>query len=891
MGQHLGKNQREGDETELQKNVPATFHNVDLNAVELLWKTFKEGDSPHFVMEKNEVTNLFEKWQKTGSKLYSDVDSWFNSSQQVGKAPVATEDILLTITHYAHKINFRKHSDNSVQSSENDNENENDNNEKEEGETNKSKDVGINSTKEDSADEQMKTHEAECIDIMEMIFTILILSKATTKQKLRMMFNCANFDDESTKMDKDDILLPLKAFVSAAFIIYNLVMVDDDTIEAMCDQLYDSVCRVDLTGAKKLREGESKTPRENESKRKESKIPVMNDFSVERLLAWSNTEPVIESWLSPAAMRANRMETKDHDGDNDDEVDPDLLGEIYDIPLRSSEKTLAMDPDHMSGMNEDAMEAALANTTEGDMFMAVRPYIGTVKHLKPTPLEDKVFVASKDKTLARKKPTGGASDSAPHASLTLQHVHGYAGQKSRNNVFYLKHGENKGQIVYHVAGVGVVRSTDDAKKTHHQRYAFHHTDDILCMALGQRKNNNNNMEDIVATGEVGKTPKICVWSPTKNMGLIVSLRGFHQRGITQLCFSSPNDRDEHGTNQYLISIGLDDYHSVAVYDWNKNQLMYNARTSENKVLALSAHPRADWSKNDGNNVLFCTAGKQHLLFWKLKGRGIVSKTGTFGISHSKSKKNNSKSTIIVLCMDWLRDGTLLCGTSNGEILMWAKDTVNRNPDKMKPFRVRDIGAFERHTPSDYKAKKCAINILKVFQHGDNDFVVTGGQDGRVILYNDEKEVGGNYISSSDKNLNDQVNRHVLELYQYTNLYTQKGKQNNDNLSQDLLDCHIRALDFSVNGQDSKSWKLVIGTYGSDVIEFNLPEKSFDKAPDSTNGSTNEEEKHFDDCTIKSIVTRGHNKHELWGLAVHPKPEGANSFATVGDDGTLFMSMC
>merc|ERR1712166_1608037 len=255
-----------------------------------------------------------------------------------------------------------------------------------------------------------------------------------------MMFKCANFDDETEVMLKDDILLPLKAFVSAAFIIYNLVMVDDDTIESMCEQLYANVCRIDLSGAS----SNNKAPREGESK-------------------------------SSAGSKDNNDEHK---------VDSDLLHEIEGIPVRSDEKTLAMDPDHMSGMNEDDMDAALLNRTEGDMFMAVRPYVGTIKNLKPTPLKDQVFVASKKNGTENMQPTGGDCHSAPHASLTLQHVHGYAGQKSRNNLFYLKHSKN--EIVYHVAGVGIVRSTTSTNKNGKgQRFAFHHTDDILCMALGE----------------------------------------------------------------------------------------------------------------------------------------------------------------------------------------------------------------------------------------------------------------------------------------------------------------------------------------------------------------------------------------------------------------------
>ena len=70
------------------------------------------------------------------------------------------------------------------------------------------------------------------------------------------------------------------------------------------------------------------------------------------------------------------------------------------------------------------------------------------------------------------------------------------------------------------------RSTTSTNKNGKgQRFAFHHTDDILCMALGEV--NVDGWKDVVATGEVGKTPKICVWYPNKNMDLIVSLRGFH----------------------------------------------------------------------------------------------------------------------------------------------------------------------------------------------------------------------------------------------------------------------------------------------------------------------------------------------------------------------------
>ena len=72
------------------------------------------------------------------------------------------------------------------------------------------------------------------------------------------------------------------------------------------------------------------------------------------------------------------------------------------------------------------------------------------------------------------------------------------------------------------------------------------------------------LRDVVATGEVGKTPKICVWQPNDNMQLLVSLRGFHQRGITQLCFSREKENHQKRTNKYLISLGKKIFFLVAL---------------------------------------------------------------------------------------------------------------------------------------------------------------------------------------------------------------------------------------------------------------------------------------------------------------------------------------
>ena len=63
----------------------------------------------------------------------------------------------------------------------------------------------------------------------------------------------------------------------------------------------------------------------------------------------------------------------------------------------------------------------------------------------------------------------------------------YRGYDCRNNLFYLQTGE----VVYHVAAVGIVYS----REKHTQRHYTEHTDDILCLCI-------HPIKDIIASGQV-----------------------------------------------------------------------------------------------------------------------------------------------------------------------------------------------------------------------------------------------------------------------------------------------------------------------------------------------------------------------------------------------------
>lgn len=65
-----------------------------------------------------------------------------------------------------------------------------------------------------------------------------------------------------------------------------------------------------------------------------------------------------------------------------------------------------------------------------------------------------------------------ADKTAPESQLRLQWVYGYRGHQCRNNLYYTSTGE----VVYFVAGVGVVYKAAEAWK---QRFFLEHTDDII----------------------------------------------------------------------------------------------------------------------------------------------------------------------------------------------------------------------------------------------------------------------------------------------------------------------------------------------------------------------------------------------------------------------------
>lgn len=294
----------------------------------------------------------------------------------------------------------------------------------------------------------------------------------------------------------------------------------------------------------------------------------------------------------------------------------------------------------------------------------------------------------KDLRKIQKLPHGSRKrDAAPSdTSLSLQFVFGYRGYDCRDNLFYTQSGE----VLYHVAALGIVMS----RESRTQRFYTGHDDDILCMTLHPTKN-------CVATGQVGKNPPIHIWDAASLKTLSV-LEGFHTRGVCSIHFS-PDGRK-------LASVGLDNDHSLAIWDWRRGELLASAKGHQDKVFSI----KYDLSSNEK----LVTVGIKHIKFWHHVGGGLTNKRGIFG--------NVGKPDTMLCVSQGKVSGVVCTGGANGQVYIWNGNTLSRT------VKAHDGPCFAMHSL-------------------DKGFV-TAGRDGAVSLWNENFERCLKSYSITNQNL-------------------------------------------------------------------------------------------------------------------------------------------
>jgi microtubule-associated protein-like 6 len=349
--------------------------------------------------------------------------------------------------------------------------------------------------------------------------------------------------------------------------------------------------------------------------------------------------------------------------DVDEKLDSDVERET-EIDYSRPNKEKASEPD-ADASRDQPLSTPVAS---GGGLFSMEESMDTVHSGRPG------LAAARPKTVAGGKPKSGESLSgytdptpAPDKDLHLDFVHGYRSWDTRNNIYYNVNGE----VVYHTAAVGISYQ----KEKHVQRFfKDHHDDDIVCMAMHPNGK-------FVATGQVGKDPKICVWDST-TMEKVVTLQGAHERGIAALDFS-PN-------GQLLVSVGLDNDHTIVVWNWQKGTKLSSDKGSQDKIMVCVFNP---FEEN-----AFATCGVKHIKFWKAAGNGLVNKRGIFGNA-------GAPQTMLDITFD---EKFCYSAANDGQLYQWSDNTL-----------VTTI-----------KAHEGPVFALASVKEG----LLTGGKDQKIIMW-------------------------------------------------------------------------------------------------------------------------------------------------------------
>ncbi len=213
----------------------------------------------------------------------------------------------------------------------------------------------------------------------------------------------------------------------------------------------------------------------------------------------------------------------------------------------------------------------------------------------------------------------------PPDRLELDYVYGFTHDVSRQSLFYLG-GDNGNDIAFFVASIAVIMNPASRQ----QRYYREHNAKILSMAI-------NKEDDVIATGDLGRAPKILIWEPS-SLTTRVLLVGFHRKGVTHLRFSA--------TGEYLLSIGQDPFHSLAIYDWKHGVALLTTPTFTNKCLSVDFNPA-------GNQIV--QVGHEKIRFYSFFGRNISYQDALF--THRCRLQP-------FLCIGWI-GGNVVIGTADG----------------------------------------------------------------------------------------------------------------------------------------------------------------------------------------------------------------------------------
>eukprot|EP01065_Artemidia_motanka_P023744 TRINITY_DN28405_c0_g1_i1.p1 TRINITY_DN28405_c0_g1~~TRINITY_DN28405_c0_g1_i1.p1 ORF type:complete len:941 (+),score=297.15 TRINITY_DN28405_c0_g1_i1:111-2933(+) len=248
--------------------------------------------------------------------------------------------------------------------------------------------------------------------------------------------------------------------------------------------------------------------------------------------------------------------------------------------------------------------------------------------------------------------------------------------------------------VYCAAAVGVTMDT----RTRKQSFCFHHNDEVTCVAVHPTRRR------LVATGQRGqrgtnRPPCVCVWA-VDTLARMASLRDFHDGEVVCADFSPDGE--------LLATIGADPHHTLALYRWEREQLLAHARVSGEPVYGALFNPF--------NARALVTFGRKFIKFWDVVPSGgadvtLRSRAGQLGGSFSLAQHR-------VVSGAWIDSRVCVVGTDAGALLVWSDESLINVYNDVHAGGVSSVRAVALS----------GDNPLR------NDALVTGGRDGRLLMW-------------------------------------------------------------------------------------------------------------------------------------------------------------
>ncbi|KAL0217034.1 hypothetical protein RCL1_007517 [Eukaryota sp. TZLM3-RCL] len=251
-------------------------------------------------------------------------------------------------------------------------------------------------------------------------------------------------------------------------------------------------------------------------------------------------------------------------------------------------------------------------------FGALKPFVGAVNGSTPHKFRD----------------ITAFPNTRPDANLYLDYVFGISTQGLRNHVTML----DSDTFIYPAANLAVVYTIS----SNFQSYFRGHDNDVTCLALSPDKS-------LIATGQIGKSPRVCIWDPRSLME-VASFNNL-ERGIIGLAWS--------GCGRFVLAIGNDNFHSIAVYDAVKKTTVGIHRGDAAKTYDIASF---------GSQIVI--AGHNFGRSLSLSPSGELSiKKVVFGAG------SNRLPSLPLPAATVLPDGRCVFGTSKGQLYVGSGNTL------------------------------------------------------------------------------------------------------------------------------------------------------------------------------------------------------------------------